>query len=157
MSNEFAAISPRIEQFSIAFHCSFGVIHRLANIVGKSMSAMLFLQMVLSAIEMASFLSAVDETKGISPSNNIAVLRALTVVMPTFHFCMQSDNITGHLEMVGDDFYGCSWRRFSVRQQMLILLSVQRAQKQFRINGLGIVDCSLETFSVVKSLDHHML
>lgn len=123
--------------------------YRLARSVGKSMSAVLFLQMLFSAVQLASFISTVDETKGMTGMNNVAIVRAATVLLPTYHFCNQSDIITGRLEMVGDAFFECSWYRLSTRQQRLFLLPVQRAQKEFRMNGLGIVDSSLLIFSAV--------
>lgn len=68
------------------------------------MSAVLFLQMLFSALQLASFISVVDETKCMTGMNNVAIARAATVLLPTYQFCKQSDIISGRLEMVGDAF-----------------------------------------------------
>lgn len=113
------------------------------------MSEVIFYQMLFSAIELASFLVAIDETKGLSPSNNTSVLGAFTVLFPTYLFCKFSENVTASLHRVGDAFYDCPWYNFKASQQKMFLLPIQRAQKEVRLNGLRIVDCSLEIFSSV--------
>lgn len=116
------------------------------------MNHVLFYQMLFTAIELASYMFAIDEAQAMSPSNITAILGALTVLLPTFLFCKLSENVTEALQVIGDAFYGCSWYRLSGKQQQLFLLPVQRAQKAFRMNGLGIVDCSLEVFASVNSV-----
>lgn len=105
--------------------------------------------MLFSAVELASFLVAVDETKGMSPSNTTSVMGAFTVLLPTFLFCKLSENMTERLKVVGDQFYGCSWYYLAAPQQIMFLLPIQRAQKETRLNGLRLVDCSLEIFLTV--------
>lgn len=115
------------------------------------MSAVFFLQMLFSAVELASFISAVDETKGMNGMNNTAVVRASTVLLPTYHFCKQSDNTAGKLLTIGDAFFECSWYWLSARQQKLFLLPIARAQQEFRMTGLGIVSCTLQIFTAVST------
>lgn len=112
----------------------------------------IFYQMLFSAIDLASFIFAIDEKQGMSPSNATAVVGASTVLLPTFLFCMLSENVTLRLQEIGDAFYGCSWYYLDARQQRLFLLPIQRAQKELRLNGLNIVNCSLEIFSRVNAV-----
>lgn len=119
------------------------------------MSEVLFYQILFSAIELASFMFAVDESKGMSPSNNTAALSVLTVLLPTFLFCKLSENVSVRLLLIDDAFYGCSWYYLNASQQKLILMATQRAQKEFRMRGLGIVNCSLEMFLTVDSILEH--
>lgn len=113
------------------------------------MTEVIFFQMLFSAVELASFTFAVDETKGISATNNTSVIGASTVLIPSFLVCKFSETMTWHLQVIGDAFYECSWYCLGAKQQKLFLLPMQRAQKDFRINGLGIIDCSLEIFASV--------
>lgn len=53
---------------------------------------------------------------------------------------------------VGDIFYNSLWYKLPSQEQKLLILPIQRSQKLFRLNGFGIVDCSLEVFSSVNSL-----
>lgn len=115
------------------------------------MSEVLFYQMLFSAIELASFMFAVDESKGMSPSNNTAALSVLTVLLPTFLFCKLSESVSARLLAVADGFYACSWYCLNAKQQQLFWMPIQRAQKEFRMQGLGIVNCSLEIFLAVNN------
>lgn len=123
----------------------------LASVFGDSTSEVIFYQMLFSAIDLATFMFAIDETKGMNPSNSTAIEGALTVLLPSYMFCVLSENVTGRFADIGNAFYGCPWYYLSAQQQKMFLLPIQRAQKEFRLNGLGMVDCSLEIFSRVNS------
>lgn len=113
------------------------------------MSEVIFEQMLFSAIELAMFMFAVDETAGMSQMNVTAAIAVASVLLPAFYVCRYSANLTARLEAIGDAFYDYSWYCLKARQQRLLLLPIQRAQKSFRIKGLSLIDCSLEFFSVV--------
>lgn len=115
------------------------------------MSVLIFFQMLFSATELASFLFAIDETKGMDLMNGTAILGGWTILMPTYLFCQLSENVSVSMQMISDAFYGCAWYCLSAKQQTLFLLPMQRAQKEIRINGLGIVDCSLAVFASVNA------
>lgn len=127
----------------------FHILCSLAKMVGDSLSEMIFYQLLFTAIELATFMFVVDETDVLSPASNVAIIAISTILVPTLLFCKLSENVTGCLEIVGDHFYGIPWYSLGPKQQKLFVLTIQRAQKQFRINGLGIVDCSLEIFALV--------
>lgn len=80
----------------------------LAIVFSASMSEVIFYQMLFSAIDLATFLFAIDETKGMNPSNSTAIEGALTVLLPSYIFCQMSENVTGLFGNIGDAFYGCS-------------------------------------------------
>lgn len=105
--------------------------------------------MLFSAIELASFLVAVDTTSVMNPSNTTSVMGALTVLLPTYIFCELSEKMTQRLQVIGDSFYGCSWFYLESSQQKMFLLPIQRAQREIRLNGLRLVECSLEVFLTV--------
>lgn len=111
---------------------------------------MIFCQLLCSAIELALYTFVIDGTAVMSPASNTAIIGAMTVLLPTFLFCKLSENMTDRLLKIGDVFYKCPWYRLSVRQQKLFLLPIQRGQMEYRISGLGIVECSLAIFTAVR-------
>lgn len=58
-----------------------------------------------------------------------------------------SEMVTGALEDIGDLFYDVAWYRLPPKQQIRVGLSIQRAQKNFRMTGLGLVECSLRVYA----------
>lgn len=134
--------------------CAFiPVPHSLARIVGDRMSAMFFIQMLFSAIQLATFMFVLNATNSMSQSNVTAVLGSLSVLLPTYIYCNLSEKVTGRLQVIGDAFYGCAWYCMRVKQQKLFLLPIQRAHQAFRMNGLGIVACSLAIFASVNAIN----
>lgn len=122
----------------------------LANSASASLSETLFYQMLFSAVELAALIFTLDDTQGLSPTNITAVFGAATILVPTYLFCKFSENVTVCLEAIGDIFYRCSWYCATAAQRKMFLMAIQQAQMKFRMNGLGIVDCSLEIFLRVR-------
>lgn len=143
----YALFIPIFDSFSVQF---FSVLSS-ANVVEDTMSVLIFFQMLFSATELASFLFAIDETRGMDLMNGTAILGGWTILMPTYLFCKLSENVSVSMQTIGDAVYGCSWYCLSAKQQTLFVLPMQRAQKEIRINGLGIVDCSLAVFVSVNA------
>lgn len=125
--------------------CSFISTGSFASAFSDNMSEAIFYQMLFSAIQLASFIFLVS----ITPANFTIVLGSMTVLLPTYLFCKLSENMADRLHLIENAFYGYSWYRLSVSEQKLFLLPIQRAQQKFQMNGLGIVDCSLQIFSKV--------
>lgn len=119
------------------------------DILGNTMSEVIFYQMLFTAIELATYMFAIVESKDLSLNDVTAIVGAISVLVPTFLYCKLSENVTEHLQAIETAFYGCSWYRLHVKQQKMVMLPIQRAQIEFRLNGLGIVDCSLEIFAAV--------
>lgn len=132
------------------------LIRSLATIVGDSMNVVIFYQMLFSANELALFLFQIDAANAMSAYNFIPISGASTVLLPTFLFCKLSENMSAQLQTIGEAFYECSWYCLSARQQRGFLLPIQRAQKEVRMNGLDIVECSLENFSAVSVHSHRI-
>lgn len=88
-----------------------------------------------------------------SENIDLQVLSSLYVMLSdiavNFIFCLLSEQITSALLRVGDIVYNSMWYRLPTRQQVLITLSLQRSQQIFRLRALGIISCSLDTFSRV--------
>lgn len=67
-------------------------------------------------------------------------------------FCYLSECVTSDLLEIGENFYNSPWYRLPLKEQRLLVLSITRAQRVFRLKGLGLFDCSLAVFSSVKIL-----
>lgn len=61
-------------------------------------------------------------------------------------YCYYSENITTTSLKIGDVVYDSLWYEMPIKEQRAIILMIQRSQKEFRLSGLGLVDCSLATF-----------
>lgn len=69
-----------------------------------------------------------------------------------FMYCFLSESLTGDLLDVGNIFYSSEWFQLTAKEQLLLMLPMRRAQCEFRLKGLGLVDCSLNVFSSVREL-----
>lgn len=67
----------------------------------------------------------------------------------TFVYFYFSERITADLSEVGEIFYNSPWYQLPVKQQKLMTLPIQRAQRVFRLQCLGLCDCSLAVFASV--------
>lgn len=84
----------------------------------------------------------------------IALANLMMTVGATFMYFHLSECITTDLLEIGDHFYNSPWYQLlSAKQQKCLMLPILRAQCEQRLQGLGIIDCSLEVFSKVSSLN----
>lgn len=65
-------------------------------------------------------------------------------------YCAFSENLTTNLFSTGDFFYESPWYRLPTRFQKNYIPPIQRAQCEFRLTGLGIIECSLGVFASVR-------
>lgn len=71
-------------------------------------------------------------------------------ILSIYILCFLSENVTNTLEAIGDIFYNSAWYRLPPKQQELFIVPIQRAQINFRLSGIGIVECSLKVFLSVR-------
>lgn len=76
-----------------------------------------------------------------------SLLNVSTVVLMTFVFCYLSENISESLSGIDNAFYESSWYFLHVQHQKSIIMAI--ARRGFRLDGLGLIYCSLETFARV--------
>lgn len=93
-------------------------------------------------------------------SIDIAMLSAFVdsgvVIGLTVVYFYLSEWITGDLLDIGEIFYNSSWYRLSPKQQILIKLPIQRAQRELRLSAFGLFGCSLPVFASVLSIFESM-
>lgn len=90
-----------------------------------------------------------------SDSFNVDMLNAsldlLVIVALTFAYFYPSEQFTTNLLEIGDIFYDSTWyKQLTAKQQILIILAMQRAQREIRLTGLGLFNCSLPIFQAVR-------
>lgn len=124
-------------------------VFRLANRTAGCMSPALFFQLLFSAIEMAFLCFVVESNVFFSFPPFVANVGSATVLLPTFFYCNLSKAVSTDLSAICDVFYNYSWYLMRANQQKHILFPIRRAQQEFRIKGLGIVQCSLGAFMSV--------
>lgn len=74
-------------------------------------------------------------------------------LMACYIYSYFSEVVTTNSFKIGDDAYNSLWNEMPVKQQKLIILIISRSQKEFRLRGLGMIDCSLAKFLAVMSID----
>lgn len=47
---------------------------------------------------------------------------------------------------IGDHIYELHWYQLSRNEQFVVQMIIARSQKPFELKGLGVFECSLETF-----------
>lgn len=92
----------------------------------------------------------VAEVSGVGIETLFAFTDSLFMILITFMYCYLSEWVTSDLLEIGDLFYNSAWYRLPVKQQRLLTLPIGRAQREFRLSGLGLFDCSLALFSSVE-------
>lgn len=129
------------------FRLLFG--SRVAEYIADVMSPLLFFLLLSYSIIIAVFLfnvEALDELNFVV----FGILTALSqLVMQLVIYSRLSEYITEDLSATGDLFYESPWYRLSPKQQKLYILPILRSQREFRLMGLGIIECSLRICAAV--------
>lgn len=114
------------------------------------MNAVLFHQLLWCAIITATDLFVIQMIGGMNIMTALTAVNLSSALIPTFFYCKLSENITADLGGIDIILYGFVWYQLPLNQQKLFLWPIQRAQREVRLTGLGIFDCSLPTFLWVK-------
>lgn len=74
-------------------------------------------------------------------------------IFSTYVYCAFAENVTQNLAATGDIFYEYLWYQLPLEQRLAFVVPIQRAQREFHFTGFDLVNCSLEVFTTVKSLN----
>lgn len=93
------------------------------------MSSVLFYQLFSCVLFLAFGIFALDSTLD-EPgfSTFLCILILLNALIPTFVYCYFADTYSTDLLDVGDVFYNSFWYILPVKQQILMIIPIQRAQ-----------------------------
>lgn len=122
-------------------------------------------ELLISAMEMTIFnitltctcvlafnLFAMESIGGLNFEILMAFMNSFFMLTLTLAYFYLSERVTTDLMAIGDVFYNSSWfNRLKAKQQMLVVLVLQRAQREVRLTGLGLFDCSMPIFSAVRN------
>lgn len=136
--------------FSIQF-CS--VTRGISYIV----EVILFSLTMISAITIALNLLAFEINDVISLEMMTAFFDLFIVLNLTFAHYYLSERLTANLLEIGDIFYNSAWLKLPVKQQRLLVISLERGHCVFRLRGLRLFDCSLANFAMVIFFDKFLL
>lgn len=121
----------------------------MENIQGL-MSGIIFIVLLSCVLFLVLMLLKMDQFTTIT-YDSISIFDALlTYSIICYVYCRFSENITSKSLEIGDIVYNSLWYKMPLKEQKLIILMIQRSQKEFRLSGLGLVDCSLATFLAVR-------
>lgn len=115
------------------------------------MSVGLFFQLLVCAGSLAIYMVGMDRSGVLSMNFCLALCGLVTIIASTYIYCFLSEGVTSELGAVGDIFYEYPWHQLPAKQQQLFILPIQRARKEFRMTGLGLVECSLRVFASVRA------
>lgn len=121
----------------------------LADSLYHLMELISFTTILTCTLIIALNLFAIDLTDTISIEAMNAFLNLLLVLLLTFMYCYLSECLTSDLLEIGDIFYNSEWYQLDVKNQRVLTLPIGRAQRVFRLRGVGLFDCSLSVFSKV--------
>lgn len=121
----------------------------IANLLAEIVHIGIFSQLLVCATSLAVYMVAIESSDNLSVSLMISITGITGNVLITYIYCFLSEHLSHKLNLIGDYYYNCAWYRLPVKQRILIILPIQRAQAEFCIKGFGIVDCSMIVFQRV--------
>lgn len=119
------------------------------NSARSIISEFLFIQLVICAIAMAFNLFAL-ESHGIFSTHSMSTIIGLIVVLTfTFIVCYLAEALTLDLNGIADIFYDLAWYQLPIKAQTLFIPIISHSLHEFRLNGIGLIECSLFVFGKV--------
>lgn len=114
------------------------------------MSGPLFYELAGCIVYIAFILFALDQSM---KEMNFDTLLTIDCLMTTnflnFILCHFSEELTQRSFDVADIIFKSKWYKLSIKQQQLLVMPIHRSQKEFRLKGHKIIECSMETFLTV--------
>lgn len=132
------------------FSIQFIGLHRIADSLKAIMNMILFNITLACSTNIACNLYVLELNAAINVEAIAAFLNMFVILGLTFGYYYFAERITQDLLSIGDAFYGSAWYRLEGKNQKLLMLPIMRAQRVFRLSGLGIFYCSLSVFSKVR-------
>lgn len=111
-----------------------------------SMSGNLFSVLFNCVIFFALTLFSLEQTTVKNIQLLIKLIGLFSYLIIIYTYCYFSEAITTNSFKIGADAYDSLWNEMTMRQQKAIILVISRSQQEFRLTGLGLVDCSSARF-----------
>lgn len=92
---------------------------------------------------------SVDQSTVMNLALLVTFIGLLTLLILGYTYCYFSETITENSFKIGYDAYNSMWSEMTVAEQKAIMLVIGRSQQEFRLTGLGLVDCCMMTYLAV--------
>lgn len=145
--NEWAFNLPLLERNYNQSH--FFPIFSVAESLSDMMEVILFAITFTCTIVLAFSLLVVELNESLNLEMLVAFIDSGIVIAITAIYFFHSEWITSDLLEIGDNFYNAPWYLLPMKQQRLLVLPIQRADRVFRLKGLGFFECSQALFITV--------
>lgn len=113
------------------------------------MEMILFTMALVCTIVIALNLFIVELNGLFSMETLVAFIDTTAVIMLMLIYSYLSECLTTDLLEISDIFYNSEWYQLPANKQRFLVLPIGRAQRVFRLRGLGLFDCSLAVFGSV--------
>lgn len=121
------------------------------------MNEVLFLRLLACSAIVALNLFAMELSDTVSLETIAAVYDMVTILAMTFLHCYYAETVTKALLGVGDAFFESSWYTGAIGQNAIVLLMpIQRSQRQFRMVTFNMIECSLTVFLKVGQMPNDL-
>lgn len=130
----------------ISFHYYFLLFRRFMDNIRNLSSGILFSALLSFVLFLTLNFFAFDQSSVINMTTIVNLAGFLTYLTLGYTYCYFSENITANSFKIGYDAYNSKWTEMTTREQKAIMLAIGRSQKEFRLSGLGLIDCSMMTF-----------
>lgn len=121
------------------------------------MSRCLFLHLLGVVWIVAVALFSFHRSNESSISQLLNLQNIILQIVLCFINCYLSDKVSEHSLKIGDELYHINWPRMNTPEKKVVIFMISRGQKEFRVTCLGMFDCSLITFSRVRSTQRSII
>lgn len=128
------------------------LIYSFMENIRDSMSGNLFSLLVSCILYLALILFSFDQSTVIDMKQFGNFFCFFTYLIIGYLYCHFSEKITINSFRIHEYAYRSSWNKMTMQQQKAIMLIIGQSQREFRLTGLGLIDCSLATFLEVKTI-----
>lgn len=118
----------------------------MAQTIRDIMLDVLFFQLLICAIIIAFDLFTMESASTSYLHLIVSFTEMASTVVPCYIYCSLSETFTFELVEIGDTFYSSLWYEMPVTYQKLMQMPVMRSQREVRLSGLGLINCSLSVF-----------
>lgn len=126
--------------------------YSMAHVLSEIMDRVLFNMLLACSAIVAFNLVALDANKAINLETIMAFYNLILVLGITFVYCKLSQEVTEILLSIGDSFYASVWYEWPVQHQRILGFPIQRSARLFCLKSMGLIECSLDTFSSVRGI-----
>lgn len=124
----------------------------MINRIAWLMSEIIFVMLLSCVIYFSVCLFSLDQVTEIDSTLRLRLMAPMPVLIVTWVYCYYSEATTKNSFAIASTAYDSMWYNISTEQQKAIILILARAQRVFRLQGLGLIDCSFRIYlSVISS------